>query len=152
MADSKDLIGNFDFLNLSDHDRYLVLDSLFCQLHNKGYELQGNTEQSDFEWFAHILAGKIRHDTANVFERLPAETQEHYREIAKAALETIPALMSRISARFILHSQALHELLRAEWVKELNEPLPVVDMGPDPSVCDDCGLSWAECICQDADQ
>jgi hypothetical protein len=100
--------------------RYYTLDAIRCTLHNKGYELEGNTEETDITWFARNLYeadGERFH-----WDQVPQDVRERYIKLATTVLKILPRLASRISSRWIAISQAINTQLKAEkldkWYQE----------------------------------
>jgi hypothetical protein len=102
------------------------LDSIACELHNRGYELLGNTEESDIEWFARTLwqsvsASNVTKKAFNSFGLVPDRcwTKKYRWEalsdaerglwttLATACIAVIPALQSRIGSRLVAISQCV---------------------------------------------
>lgn len=98
--------------------RYYMLDSVACVMHNEGYSLEGNTEESDLRWFARLLYEKDRHGAGPRFEDAPQDIQKRYLQLAETCMKAIPALMSRISSRCIRISQAVNTIIKAEKLHE----------------------------------
>jgi len=105
--------------------RWFVLDALACHMHNKGYFIQGCTEENDARWFARILWTEF-HERAVMrgeFDSESADEQERWVKIARCAISGLPSLMGRVADRAIHYSQALRDMertLRIE-VKELEK-------------------------------
>mgnify|MGYP000872335095 CR=1 FL=1 len=106
---------------LSRIARFYALDAIRCEMHNEGYSLDGNTEETDTSWFARNLydaqPGFHRPRWDNLSEE---ERQEHIQEAA-LILSLIPRLMSRISARCIRISEAVNTIIKAEKLSEYYE-------------------------------
>ena len=96
--------------------RHGILDSIACNLHNKGYSIQGNTEESDCRWLARAMycdhPTRFAHEPRD-FDRLNENEQADWVRIAEIAVKCLPSLMSRIAHRVILMSQALRTMERA---------------------------------------
>lgn len=88
--------------------RHHALDSIACYLHNEGYSLDGNTAESDVEWFAAEL---YRRRSGELFEL--CHDKEYWRELANRCLEMLPSIVDRISHRYIAVSRAVHAMARA---------------------------------------
>jgi len=101
--------------HISQEARTWVLDSVYCSLHNAGNDLQGNTAESDLDWFARELYARDRQVPHWHFEQVLGDAErDHWRRLARLALETLPLLMGRIGSRCERHAQALRGLLQAE--------------------------------------
>lgn len=106
-----------DALNfVSREARNLVIDAVYCELHNKGYELQGNTAESDLDWFAREI-WRSHHDGTppSQWEILKDDEKQRWLELADTSLRVLPRLMERMSHRYIAHSKALHLILKQTW-------------------------------------
>jgi len=101
---------------ISQEARQMVIDAVYCELHNKGYELEGNTAESDLNWFAREL-WKTRHDDAPIsqWEALAADEKLRWLQLADSSLAVLPRLMERVSHRYIAYSKALHTVLKQMW-------------------------------------
>ena len=100
--------------------RHYILDSIACNLHNKGHQLSGNTEEKDADWLAALMWSNFPVFGAQVrsrFDDLPAHEQEHWKKIAACTIQCLPALMGRIAHRVILMSQAIRGMERAMRVE-----------------------------------
>jgi len=91
---------------VSKEARHRVLDSLACDLHNKGYFIERCKEENDIRWLAERMWGHFHaavSQKAN-FDREEPEEQERWIGIARCAVSCIPSLMpardSRIFVRF----------------------------------------------------
>jgi hypothetical protein len=111
----RELAEPFDFAWRESH--HAILDSIACNLHNKGYSLQGNTEESDFRWLARAMycdhPKRYAHEPKD-FDRLDEAQRAEWVLLAEIAVKCMPALMGRIAHRVILMSQALRTLERAK--------------------------------------
>lgn len=105
---------SLDFV--SREARSMVLDDLHCTLHNKGYSLEGNTAESDIDWFARNIFAHVGGENAprGHWENFPEETKERYRLWARQTLNLLPSLMMRMAHRCIWHSQAINTMLKAD--------------------------------------
>lgn len=108
--------------------RYYMLDSVACEMHNEGYSLDGNTEESDLRWFARLLYEHDQYYTR--FEDIDKETRERYLKLAETCMRAIPALMSRMSARCIRISQAVNTIIKAEKIHEEYERIKKLPGSP----------------------
>lgn len=98
---------------VSRESRYLIMDSLYCSLHNNGYQIEGNTAESDVEWFARNLFSHLGKGRAQGhWDNFP--DKDYYRKLAVKTLECLPSLMFRIASRCIEHSKAINTILKAE--------------------------------------
>ena len=98
---------------LSQEARQMVLEALSAALHNKGYGLQNTTAATDVRWLAQAMYqnfDEYRHPER--LEERPAAEQQHWEQLARSALDALPALMTRVSNRCILMSQALRDVLQ----------------------------------------
>lgn len=108
--------------------RYYMLDSVACTMHNEGYSLEGNTEESDLRWFARLLyqADGDRHH----WDSVPQDVRDRYLRFAKVTMEAIPSLMARMSARCIRISQAVNTIIKAEKLHEEYERIKKLPGNP----------------------
>ena len=60
--------------------KHWVVDALRGMFHNEGYTLNGNTAESDMEWFARKL---YEFDTRYSWNSAEEPKKEHYRRIAQ---------------------------------------------------------------------
>jgi len=115
----RDLSEPFDFAWRESHNA--ILDSIACNLHNKGYSIQGNTEESDFRWLARAMycdyPVRFSHEP-RAFDNLTEEQRADWVRHAEIAVACLPALMSRIAHRVILMSQALRQMERARRIEK----------------------------------
>lgn len=93
--------------------RYHVLDSLACYLHNDGYALDGNTEESDVEWFARNLWER-EHERSGRWEQAPEEEKTRFIRLAQMVIAELPAFQLRIAHRLITLSKIVRDIERAE--------------------------------------
>lgn len=100
--------------------RYYMLDMIRCEMHNEGYGLEGNTEESDVRWFARLLFESDHHGPGH-WDTVNEDTRKRYLELAQTVIENIPALMSRISSRCIRISEAVNTIIKAEKLHEWYE-------------------------------
>lgn len=108
--------------------RYYMLDSVACEMHNEGYSLDGNTEESDLFWFARLL---YEHDGyQSNFEGAHEDTRKRYFKLAETCMKAIPALMGRMSARCIRISQAVNTIIKAEKLHEEYERIKKLPGSP----------------------
>lgn len=96
--------------------RYYMLDSVACEMHNEGYSLEGNTEESDLRWFARLLYEHEGYQSR--FEDAHDDIRKRYLKLAETCMKAIPALMSRMSSRCIRISQAVNTIIKAEKLHE----------------------------------
>lgn len=105
------------FHNMMDyvsHDaKQNMIDGIACMLHNKGYSLDGNTEESDFRWFCRELYRRTNQGVGIDWDNLAPEGKAHWEQLARAAIDVIPHLMSRVSSRCILFSEVFRNMERA---------------------------------------
>jgi hypothetical protein len=97
----------------SQETRYRVADALACHLHNDGYQLEGNTEPSDVEWFARNIYERCC-DDHYTWERAGDGDRDSYREVARAVMAVLPAFQLRIAHRLITLSKVVRDIERAE--------------------------------------
>ncbi len=116
---------------VSQEARYFVLDALACHMHNKGYFIQGCTEENDARWFARAMWTEFHGEvvSAGDFDNQGTEEQEVWIKTARCAISLLPSLMSRVANRAIHYSQALREMERTSRIelKELSSsvcPVP----------------------------
>jgi hypothetical protein len=104
---------------LSRMARYYMLDMIRATMHNEGYALEGNTEESDHRWLARWIYQQDgdRHH----WDQVPEDVRERYLKLAQILMEAIPHLMSRISSRCIAISQAVNTTIKAEKLHEWYE-------------------------------
>lgn len=108
--------------------RYYMLDSVACEMHNEGYSLDGNTEESDLRWFAQVL---YRADGDRFhWDQVPQDVRDRYLRFAKVTMEAIPLLMGRMSARCIRISQAVNTIIKAEKLHEEYERIKKMPGSP----------------------
>src|SRR5260221_10549849 len=107
---------------VSQEARYFVLDALACHMHNKGYFIQGCTEETDARWFARALWTEFHGEavSAGEFDNQKTEDQEVWIKTARCAISRLPSLMPRVASRAIHYSQALREMERTSRI-ELKE-------------------------------
>lgn len=96
--------------------RYYMLDAVACTMHNEGYSLDGNTEESDHRWLARYIYE--RDGDRHHWDQVPQDVRDRYMRLAKITMEAIPALMSRMSSRCIRISQAVNTIIKAEKLYE----------------------------------
>lgn len=96
---------------VSREARHNIADTLACHLHNAGYALEGNTEESDLEWFARRM---YEHRDPGSWERAPQERRGEYREIARNVLAVLPDFQLRMAHRLIALSKVVRDIERAE--------------------------------------
>ncbi|HEY7236550.1 MAG TPA: hypothetical protein VH539_20485 [Gemmatimonadaceae bacterium] len=110
--DTSFLDDALDFV--SREAQHAVVDSLACHLHNDGYQLQGNTEANDVEWFARNIhqrrpGGGLPGDWDHISE---AE-RESYRAVSRAVIDALPAFQLRVAHRLITLSKVTRDIERA---------------------------------------
>lgn len=97
---------------LTSDAEYLLLDALYCKLHNDGYYLDGNTEVDDLKWFANKLfvfsKNGLRADRD--WEALGKDGQKEWFDLARTCLAVIPVLYERIANRMKVQAQVLKSL------------------------------------------
>lgn len=98
------------------YNREMLLDALYCELHNTGYEIDGNTEESDLEWFAQVIYTRATSHPNWRWEHESAEERERYHCMARTAVEQLPVLCERMSARLIRQSQLIKAVLESHTV------------------------------------
>lgn len=96
--------------------RYYMLDAVACTMHNEGYSLEGNTEESDHRWLARYIYQ--RDGDRHHWDQVPQDVCDRYMRLAKITMEAIPVLMSRMSSRCIRISQAVRTIIKAEKLHE----------------------------------
>ena len=96
----------------SRETRNHVADALACHLHNDGYQLEGNTEANDVEWFARTLY--CRKDIPAAWDRASDEVKAAHREIARGVIAVLPDFQLRIAHRLIALSKVVRDIERAE--------------------------------------
>lgn len=125
--------------------RELDLDHAYCVFHNEGFNLAGNTQASDLEWFAELLfqrselgAGWIKTipwlltreqyeylglqrqglwDTKR-WDMLTEEQREAWRGMARIALSCLPDLADRIAHRYELQAAAIKQVMKEQYPHE----------------------------------
>lgn len=97
----------------SQETRSYVADSLACHLHNEGYQLEGNTEANDVEWFARNIYER-ENDARTPWDRMTDAAREKYRVVAHAVIAVLPAYQLRIAHRLITLSKVVRDIERAE--------------------------------------
>ena len=101
--------------------RLNTLDGIYATLHNAGYSLQGNTEESDLKWFAQRLYDQMANWKPQPrcrWENLTDDQRSECLLMASAVLRVLPLLLGRMSSRCILASQAVRTLLDMERRRE----------------------------------
>lgn len=98
----------------SRETRHLLADALYCHLHNTGYNLDGNTEANDVEWFAREIAQVERGCVPGDWDRLPGGVQDGYRAAARAVIRALPRFQMRVAHRLIELSKVVQDIARAE--------------------------------------
>jgi len=94
--------------------KHNIIDALVCTFHNEGYSLDGNTDETDVNWFADVL---YRATPGTRQSRLSGQSeveQREWQEKARIAIECFPALASRVSNRMIRLSQMCRTILQEE--------------------------------------
>lgn len=97
-----------------------MLDAVSCYLHNEGYNLQGNTAESDELWLARIILKDRVQRHADNWEQATSIEREEALHLAQIALRNLPAICDRIAHRYINASKAfrtLEEIARAKRKK-----------------------------------
>jgi hypothetical protein len=109
---------------LSRMSRYYLLDAIRCEMHNEGYALDGNTEESDVRWLARIIFDNDGREPGH-WDVVHEDVRERYMKLAELLMSCIPRLMSRISSRCIRISQAANSAIKAEkldkWYEKQRE-------------------------------
>lgn len=103
---------------LSRAARYYLLDTIACEMHNEGYNLEGNTEASDTAWLARRLYDRQKGFHGAPWENLTDDERWEQMRLAENVMQLIPQLMGRISARCIRISQAINTTIKAEKLAE----------------------------------
>lgn len=101
---------------LSQEARRNVTDALHAHFHNEWSALEGNTEESDVEWFARTLHETDFDDPHHClhWDGVPDEVKEKYRHMARLSLRNLPAIASRIANRYKAIRDALDDLVKRE--------------------------------------
>lgn len=120
LGDDNDVVGRLA--------RYYMLDAVACAMHNEGYSLEGNTEESDLRWLARYIFD--RDGDRMGWDQVPDAVRDHYLRLAKILIEAIPALMGRMSARCIRISQAVNTIIKAEKLHEEYERIKTLPGRP----------------------
>jgi hypothetical protein len=108
-SDLTDALDRVDKVN-----QYYILDSLHCAIHNNWATLTGNTEESDVEWFANMLSRAI---DERPLDRACEASQDHYRKIAKVAVESMPRLQERMASRLLCLRDMLKDYQKMQMAK-----------------------------------
>lgn len=87
-----------------------ILDALSCYLHNEGYNLEGNTAESDELWLARIILKDRVQRHADNWEQATSIEREEALHLARIAIRNLPALCDRIAHRYINASKAMRSL------------------------------------------
>ena len=95
------------------YQKEMLLDALYCDLHNVGYEIEGNTAATDLEWFAQSIYERATRKARWAWENETEQERERYRLIAQTAIEELPWLCERMSARLIRQSQLIKTVLES---------------------------------------
>lgn len=85
------------------------LDALQSVLHNTAQTLDGNTPESDLEWFAKFLYRAAPKSRA-AWDHLEEAERDLWRGIAKNCLDALPYLMSRIATRYKAYENVLRDM------------------------------------------
>ena len=93
--------------------RAMFLNTLYGELHNVGYDLQGNTEETDLEWFAESIYTSATGQAPWRWDQEDEHEQERYRLMARAAIKQLPGLCERMSARLVRQSQLVKTVMEA---------------------------------------
>jgi len=94
-----------------------IVDAIYCEMHNHGYTLEGNTAETDVRWFARNLYQALKVGTVN-WDMETEETRMDWDRQARVVLTLLPNLMSRMSHRCIAYSRTLKTILEAEKATE----------------------------------
>ena len=104
-----------EVLEFVGHDqRALVADSVYCALFNAAGDLEGNTAESDTQWFARCLWQEVKGSRPGQWEQLPEQERLRWEDEAAAALRVLPQLMGRIARRCRTQAKALRTLIQHE--------------------------------------
>jgi hypothetical protein len=126
MSDTRD--ADLDFLSkaliwLGDKDRDDAVDAVYCELHNRGQQLAGNTPESDVDWFARLIwAEQHENDPPWHFDDfISGKERQRYIELSEIVIRIMPRLMSRVADRSIAWAAACHTILRERAAVEKGE-------------------------------
>jgi hypothetical protein len=103
---------------LSRIARFYALDAIRCEMHNEGYAIDGNTEETDTSWFARLFYEAQPGFHRRHWDNLSEEERERHITEAKLIISLIPRLMARMSARCIRISEAVNTIIKAEKLDE----------------------------------
>jgi hypothetical protein len=109
--DQSFLDGALDFASLEA--RHWVADALACHLHNTGYQLEGNTEASDVDWFAHSLWRAKTGGGPAAWDNAAEDVREQYRHTARLVIQVLPQYQLRVAHRLIALSKVVRDIERA---------------------------------------
>jgi hypothetical protein len=111
---------------VSTEARHQVIDAVACELHNVGYQLEGNTEAFDAEWLARMLwseeTGAMVADW-DLDQVGMAETRIRYITLARSALKVLPAYQERVAHRLVALSKVMRDLERGLRVAKREQKL-----------------------------
>jgi hypothetical protein len=79
--------------------RHLVMDSLFCTLHNTWATLAGNKPEEDAYWIARCLYDVRRMEGGAHFDNLSPENQQYWLDLGQSVMDLLPSYCSRVAAR-----------------------------------------------------
>lgn len=90
-----------------------IVDAILCTFHNEGYALDGNTAQTDVEWFARILFDRRKQFSVPHWDNLDEDTRNMWLERSQDAIDLLPR-MDRIAHRTIHISQGLRTIAQEQ--------------------------------------
>ena len=91
--------------------KWHFLDAVACELHNHGHNLDGNTAESDLEWFArHMWEERWGKPPRHWEVALNQDERDYWIRTAQAALAALPGLQARIASRCIALSKSVRML------------------------------------------
>lgn len=112
MAD-RSLEHALDFISVEA--RHYVTDAVYCTLFNLAGDLEGNTAESDTDWWAYELWREMHPmGTRWAWEALSVDERAHWEKLASVSIERLPFLLSRIANRCRSQATALGMLAKAE--------------------------------------
>lgn len=76
-----------------------VLDAVYCHGHNLWSSLEGNTAETDIEWFAQILFEQSEDRRNWRWENAPEKVRRFWLGLTETTLRELPRLMSRQANR-----------------------------------------------------
>lgn len=76
-----------------------TLESVYAITHNLGGSLEGNTAETDVEWFARVIWEAQNHPEGYRWDNVQDFHREQFIGLARLTLENLPRIMSRMANR-----------------------------------------------------